>query len=116
MAGKISVIGNVPVSGTLPEGARGADVLVAARGKDVLPAMRLAPAAVLLLVDADRDEVGRVLDATLQPRQRVLGIAAGDVERAVRALIEGSPTELRVTLRDGERDVVLSRGGIALAR
>ncbi|HEX2084647.1 MAG TPA: hypothetical protein VHF89_03115 [Solirubrobacteraceae bacterium] len=111
MAGKISVIGDVPVTATLAPGERGAEVLVAAAGADVLPAARLAPAAMLLLVDAGADDVARALEATLWPRQRVIGVGRDDVERAVRAVVERGEAELRATLRDGEREVTLSPAG-----
>ena len=112
MEGKISVIGDVPVAATLPAGARGADVLVAAAAEDVRAAARLAPAAVLLLVDGTPDDVARVLDATLWPPQRVVGVPRGDVEAAVRAVVSGEPMSMRGALRDGERDVTLTRGGV----
>ena len=112
MEGKISVIGEVPVAATLPAGARGADVLVAAAAQDVRAAARLAPAAVLLLVGGSAEDVGRVLDATLWPPQRVLGVSRDDVEVAVRAVVGGEPMALRATLRTGERDVTLARGGV----
>ncbi|HEX8123604.1 MAG TPA: hypothetical protein VF549_20305 [Solirubrobacteraceae bacterium] len=115
MAGKISVIGDVGVSATLGAGARGADVIVAAAGSDVAAAARLAPAAVLVLVDASADQVAAALSATLWPRQRVVGVAAADAERAVRAVAEGAPVALRATLRDGSHDVVIGPGGVRLA-
>jgi hypothetical protein len=116
VAGKISVIGDVGVNATLGAGARGADVVVAAAGSDVVAAARLAPAAVLLVVGADSGEVGRVLDATLWPRQRVAGVRAEDAERAARAVAEGSVVTVRATLRDGEHEVIVGPGGIVLAR
>ena len=112
MEGKISVIGDVPVSSTLDAGARGAEVIVAAAGEDVGAAVRMAPSAVLLLVDAGPDDVGRVLDATLWPRQRVVGVSRDDVEAAARAVVAGGEVALRAVLRDGERDVTLGRGGV----
>ena len=111
MSGKISVIGDVPVAATVASGARGARVLVAPAGADVSAAARLAPAAVLLLVDAGPEDVARALAATLWPSQRVVGVAGADVERAVSALAQGGEVELRATLRGGEADVVLSPGG-----
>ncbi|HEV2813803.1 MAG TPA: hypothetical protein VGW10_11185 [Solirubrobacteraceae bacterium] len=116
MEGKISVIGDVPVSATLAEGARGADVLVAAANADVLPAARLAPAAVLLIVDGSSDDVARALDATLWPGQRVVGVRSGDVAGAVRAVAGEGEARLRGVLRDGEVDVTLGRGGVRLAK
>jgi hypothetical protein len=110
--GKISVIGEVPVRATVPEDERGAEVIVAAAGSDVRAAAKLAPAAVLLLVDASPDQVAEALDATLWPGQRVVGVARGDAERAAAAVITGTAAKLRTTLRDGEREVALGRGGI----
>jgi hypothetical protein len=112
VAGKISVIGDVPVAATLGAGARGADVIVAGAREDVVAALRLAPAAVVLLVDASADDVARALEATLVPRQRVVGVARDDVERAATAVAGGAPIELRATLRDGPAEVTLGRGGI----
>ncbi|HEX8207605.1 MAG TPA: hypothetical protein VF587_16195 [Solirubrobacteraceae bacterium] len=89
MAGKISVIGDVPVEATLPVGRRGARVLVAAAGEDVRDAARLAPAAVLLVVDGTQEDVDRVLRETLWPRQRVRAVPYDEVERAVREIVEG---------------------------
>jgi hypothetical protein len=87
--GKISVIGDVPVEPTLPAGRRGARVLVAAAGEDVRAAARLAPAAILLVVDGTPDDVERVLRETLWPRQRVRAVPRDEVERAVREIVEG---------------------------
>ena len=115
MEGKISVIGDVGLSATVAPGERGAEVVVAASGADVSAATALAPAAVLLLVDATPDDVGRVLDATLWPRQRVVGIGREDLEGAVRAVLAGGELAVRATLRDGERDVTLGRGGVVRA-
>ena len=112
MAGKISVIGEVPVQATLAAGARGAEVVVAAAGEDVSAAARLAPAAVLVLVDAAPDQVAAALTATLWPRQRVLGVASGDVERVVNAVCEGGEVTVKATLRDGEVEAVVGRGGL----
>jgi hypothetical protein len=112
VAGKISVIGNTDVTETLAPGARGADVIVAASADGVVDALRLAPAAVVLLVDAAAEDVAAVLDATLAPRQRVVGVARSDVERAAGAACGGPPVTLRATLRDGEREVKLGRGGV----
>ena len=89
MPGKISVIGDVPVEATLPAGRRGARVLVAAAGEDVRAAARLAPAATLLVVDGTPDDVDRVLRDTLWPRQRVRAVPRGEVEQAVREVLEG---------------------------
>jgi hypothetical protein len=89
MAGKISVIGDVPVQATLPAGRRGARVLVAAAGEDVREAARLAPAATLLVVDATPDDIERVLRETLWPRQRVRTVSRDEVERVVREIVEG---------------------------
>ena len=89
MPGKISVIGDVPVEATLPAGRRGARVLVAAAGEDVRAAARLAPAATLLVVDGTLDDVDRVLRDTLWPRQRVRAVPRGEVEQAVREVLEG---------------------------
>ena len=89
MAGKISVIGDVPVQATLPAGRRGARVLVAAAGEDVRAAARLAPAAILLVVDGTPDDVERVLRDTLWPRQRVRAVSRDEVARAVREIVEG---------------------------
>jgi hypothetical protein len=116
LAGKISVIGDVPVSATLAPGARGAQAIVAAAGEDVRPAVRLAPAAVVLIVDGAPADVERVLATTLLPRHRVLGVARSDAERAAAAATGGEPIELRATLAGGERDVTLGRGGITAAR
>ena len=112
MQGKISVIGEVPVEGTVAPSARGAEVIVAAAGEDVRGAARLAPAAVLLVVDGSPDDVALVLDATLWPRQRVIGVARSEVERAVRAVTTGDEELVHATLRDGECSVTLGRGGI----
>jgi hypothetical protein len=112
VSGKISVIGEVPVSATLTGDARGADVVVAAADADVAAAVRRSPAAVLLLVDAGSEQVARALDATLWPRQRVLGVAARDLDAAVRAVAEGATAQVRATLRDGEREVTLGPGGV----
>ena len=89
MAGKISVIGDVPVQATLPAGRRGARVLVAAAGEDVREAARLAPAAILLVVDGTPDDVERVLRDTLWPRQRVRSVGRDEVDRIVREILEG---------------------------
>jgi hypothetical protein len=110
--GKISVIGEVPVRATVREGERGAEVIVAAAGSDVRGAARLAPAAVLLLVDASPEQVAEALDATLWPSQRVVGVPASDLERAAAAVVSGEVVTLRATLRDGDREVALGRGGI----
>jgi hypothetical protein len=112
VAGKISVIGDVPVEATLAAGARGAEVVVAAAGEDVTAAARLAPAAVLVLVDASADQVAAALAATLWPRQRVLGVGRGDVERVVGAVTAGDPVTVKATLRDGDADVVVGAGGV----
>ena len=100
MAGKISVSGDVSLDGftVLPPGRRGATVAVVGRGGDPLEAARLAPACVLLLVDAPPEEVERVLAATLWPRARVLGISAADVATAVRAVLGDDDAELRATV------------------
>ena len=89
MAGKISVIGDVPVQATLPAGRRGARVLVAAAGEDVRAAARLAPAAILLVVDGTPDDLERVRRETLWPRQRIRAVGRDEVERVVREIIEG---------------------------
>ncbi len=78
------------------------------------PALRLAPAAVVLLVDAGADDVRSVLDATLLPRHRVLGVAAGDAERAAVAVVTADPLRLRATLDGGAREEVLGRAGVSL--
>jgi hypothetical protein len=116
VAGKISVIGEVPVSATLAAGARGAQVVVAAAGEDVRAAVRLAPAAVVLLVDATPDDVRGVLDATLLPSHRVLGVPAADAERAAVAVVTADPLRLRATLGGGEREVTLARSGVSAVR
>ena len=89
MPGKISVIGDVPVEPTVPAGQRGARALVAAAGEDVRDAARLAPAAVLVLVDGTPDDVERVLRDTLWPRQRVRAVPRDEVERVVREIVAG---------------------------
>jgi hypothetical protein len=116
VAGKISVIGEVGVEPTLAAGQRGAQVVVAAAGEDVRPAVRLAPSAVVLLVDASADDVRRVLEATLLPRQRVAGVRRDDAERAAAAVVAADRVDLRATLDEGEREVTLSRGGIVAVR
>ena len=112
MEGKISVIGDVPVEATLAPGARGAAAVVAAAAEDVRAAARLAPAAVLMLVDAAPEDVARALEVTLWPPQRVVGVRRDDAERAARAVVTGEPLTLAVVLRDGERTVTLGRGGV----
>ena len=112
MSGKISVIGDVPVTSTLTQGARGAEVIVAASGDGVRAALRLSPAAVVLLVDASPQDVDEVLRTTLLPSQRVVAVARADVQRAVEAATGGGVVTLRVNLRDGEREVRLGRGGV----
>ena len=114
MAGRITVIGEGGVAPTLPEGARGADVVVAAAGADVAEAVRRAPAAVLRLGDAGAEDVARMHDQTSWPRQRVLGVRRRDVETAARAVAEGQEARLRATLRDGEAEVVVGRAGVRL--
>lgn len=116
MPSKISVIGNVPVSATLAAGARGASVVVAAAGEDVRPALRLAPAAVVVLVGGTPADVDRVLTDTLLPSHRLLAVRPEDAERAAAAAAGGDPVTLRATLRDGEREVTLGRGGISAVR
>jgi hypothetical protein len=112
LEGKISVIGEVPVSATVPPGARGAEVIVAAAGEEVRAAARLAPAAVLLLVDASPDQVGGALDATLWGSHRVVGVSRDDAERTARAVAVGELITLRAVLRGGERQVTLGRAGV----
>jgi hypothetical protein len=114
MTGKISVSGDVHLEGfeVLDAGARGADAVVVGPGGDAIAAARLAPAAALLLADAPADEVARVLAATLWPRPRVVGVRGDDLGDAVRAVLGRGEIRLRVTLADGERDVVLGRCGV----
>ncbi|MDQ3739760.1 MAG: hypothetical protein M3389_02340, partial [Actinomycetota bacterium] len=59
--------------------------------------------------------VARVLDATLWARHRVIGVPRAEVERVVEAIAGGGETALRATLRDGEADVIVGRGGARLA-
>ena len=112
MERSITVIGDVSVTATLPPGARGAGVIVAAAGEDVRAAARLSPAAVLLLVDATPEQVGAVLDATLVAPHRVVGVARADAERVAQTLAEGRELTVTGTLRSGPREVVLGRGGV----
>jgi hypothetical protein len=114
VTGKISVSGDVRIDGAdlLPAGARGASAVVVGPGGDAVGAARLAPAGVLLLVDAAPEEVASVLAETLWPRPRVIGVRVDDVPAAVRAAAHGEPLRLTVTMADGEREMVLGRGGV----
>ncbi len=112
MEGKISVIGEVHVSATVPAGARGAEVIVASAGEDVLASARLAPAGVLRLVDGTAEDVTRALEATLWPGHRVVGVRSADVDTAVRAVVSGEQARLDAAVRDGERTVTLARAGV----
>ena len=100
MAGKISVSGDVPLEGfeVLPAGRRGANVAIVGQDGDALEAARLAPASVLLLVDAEPSEVERVLAATLWPRGRVLGVKAADLPVAIRAVLGDGDAELQAVV------------------
>ena len=82
----------------LPAGRRGAKVAVVGPGGDPLEAAQLAPASVLLLVDAEPSEVERVLAATLWPRARVVGVKAADLPVAIRAALGDGDVELRAVV------------------
>ncbi len=112
MTGKISVIGDVPVKATVSQGARGAEVLVAEAGADVREAARLAPAAVLLIVDGQPPDISRALDLTLWGSHRVCGVSSADLSGAIAAVAGEGDVTLRGVLRSGPADVVLSRAGV----
>jgi hypothetical protein len=114
VTGKITVSGEVHLAGfeVLPEGARGAAVVVAGPGGDPVSAARLAPAAVLVLVDGGPDDVAAVLAATLWPRPRVIGVSQADVPAAVRAIAGDSRAVVKVVLADGGRELALGRCGV----
>jgi hypothetical protein len=112
MTGKISVIGDVPVKATVSQGARGAEVLVAEAGVSVVDAARLAPAAVVLVVDGSPDDVASVLDATLWGSHRVCGVSPDDLEGAIAAVAGEGEVTLRGVLRSGAADVTLGRAGV----